>query len=243
MNQCDKIMGKIHSFQSLGTVDGPGVRSVIFLQGCPLRCVCCHNPDTWDFAGGEQQSAIDLVDRILRYKTYYGNNGGVTVSGGEPLMQTEFLIELFKSLKHHSIHVALDTSGCVLDENVKELLKYTDLVLLDFKYTKVEDYLKYTKMEMSKAQEFLEYLNNIKKPTWIRYVVIPQLNDGEDSIKKVFDLQNQYPCIEKIELLPFRKLCLEKYEEMKIEFPLKNTPEAKQSFIDEMYKKYQKALD
>ena len=239
MNQCNNNTGKIHSFQSLGTVDGPGVRSVIFMQGCPLRCVCCHNPDTWDFAVGSEQSVEYLVDRVLRYKAYYGSDGGVTVSGGEPLMQTEFLVELFKQLQKNEIHTALDTSGCVLNDSVKKLLEYTDLVLLDFKYTNSNDYLKYTKMEMSAAQKFLSYLEEIQKPTWIRYVVIPNLNDTEDAVSKVFDLRNQYSCIEKIELLPFRKLCLEKYDEMGIEFPLKNTPEAKQGFIDELYKKYQ----
>lgn len=232
-------MGKIHSFQSLGTVDGPGVRSVIFMQGCPLRCVCCHNPDTWDFAGGEVQNVEYLVDRVLRYKAYYGKDGGVTVSGGEPLMQTDFLIELFRELKHRNVHTALDTSGVVLDERVKELLEYTDLVLLDFKYTNSDDYLKYTRMEMIRVQEFLNYLEEIKKPTWIRYVVIPNLNDTDESVSQVFELKQRFSCIEKIELLPFRKLCLEKYDEMGIEFPLKDTPEAKQEFIDEMYKKYQ----
>lgn len=243
MKQCnEKIKGRIHSFQSLGTVDGPGVRSVIFMQGCPLRCVCCHNPDTWDFDGGEEACVDALVNKILRYKTYYGNNGGVTVSGGEPLMQTEFLTELFKKLKNYGIHTALDTSGCVLNDDVKELLEHTDIVLLDFKYTNAEDYFQYTKMEMSKVQNFLEYLQKINKKTWLRYVVIPNLNDGKEDVARLFELKNQYSCVEKIELLPFRKLCLEKYDEMGIEFPLKDTPEAKQDFIDEIYTKYEKAL-
>ena len=184
-------------------------------------------------------SADELVNKVLRYKTYYGQNGGITVSGGEPLMQTEFLIELFKSFKKHGIHVALDTSGCILNENVKGLLGYTDLVLLDFKYTNENDYLKYTKMEMSKAQEFLDYLQQTNKKTWLRYVVIPSLNDSKESFAKLFELKNQYSCIEKIELLPFRKLCLEKYDEMGIEFPLRDIPEAKQDFIDEIYKQYE----
>ncbi len=236
-------MGRIHSFQSLGTVDGPGIRSVIFMQGCPLRCVCCHNPDTWDFAGGTEMTTDELVNKVLRYKTYYGQNGGITVSGGEPLMQAEFLTELFKNLKRHGIHIALDTSGCVLNDNVKDLLGYTDLVLLDFKYTNKSDYLKYTKMEMSKAQGFLDYLQETNKKTWLRYVVIPDLNDSDESFAKLFELKNQYSCVKKIELLPFRKLCLEKYDEMGIEFPLKDTPEAKQDFIDKIYKQYEKALD
>ena len=233
-------MGKIHSFQSLGTVDGPGIRSVIFMQGCPLRCVCCHNPDTWNFEGGNEMSADELVNKVLRYKTYYGQNGGITVSGGEPLMQAEFLTELFKKMKHHGVHTALDTSGCVLNDTVKDLLEYTDLVLLDFKYTDEGDYLKYTIMEMSKAREFLDYLQETNKKTWLRYVVIPNLNDGKESFAKLFELKNQYSCVEKIELLPFRKLCLEKYDEMGIEFPLKDTPEAKQNFIDEIYRQFDK---
>ncbi len=237
------MRGRIHSFQSLGTVDGPGVRAVIFMQGCPLRCICCHNPDTWDFEGGTEQGVKELTDKVLRYKTYYGSNGGVTVSGGEPLMQAKFLTELFKELKLRGVHTALDTSGCIINDDVKELLKHTDLVLLDFKYTNEDDYLKNTKMSMQGAIDFLKHLESIKKPTWIRCVVIPNVNDDEKSIKDIFSLKAKYSCVDKIELLPFRKLCIEKYEEMEIEFPLKDTPEAKQDFIDKMYKKYENALD
>lgn len=242
MNQCKKITGQVHSFQSLGTVDGPSVRSVIFMQGCPLRCICCHNPDTWSFVGGTEYSVDEMLQKVLRFKSYYGNDGGVTVSGGEPLMQTDFLIELFKELKKYGIHTALDTSGCILNENVKTLLEYTDMVLLDFKYTNATDYLKYTGMEMSKAEEFLAYLEEKNKRTWLRYVVIPNLNDSNESIAKLFEFKKQYSCIEKIELLPFRKLCLEKYDEMGIEFPLKDTPEAKQDYINELYNIYKKTL-
>ena len=234
--------GRIHSFQSLGTVDGPGVRSVIFMQGCPLRCVCCHNPETWDFSGGNEMSVSLLVNKVLRYKVYYGDKGGVTVSGGEPLMQAEFLTKLFKALKQRGIHTALDTSGCILDDKVKELLQYTDLTLLDFKYTNKEDYPKYTGMEYDRALEFLQYLEDIKKETWIRCVIIPDLNDGEESIESIVSLYQKYSCVKKIEFLPFRKLCLEKYDELDMEFPLKDTPETKQSFIDGLYKKYEKAL-
>lgn len=242
MNQCNKLTGKIHSLQSLGTVDGPGVRSVIFMQGCPLRCACCHNPDTWDFSGGQTVESDKLVERILRFKDYYGRDGGVTVSGGEPLMQAEFLTELFGLLRKNGIHTALDTSGCLLNEKIYALLEQTDLVLLDFKYTNHEDYLRYTGMEMSAAEEFLSYLDEIKKPTWLRYVVIPELNDSDDSLEKLFALRDKFPCIDHIELLPFRKLCLEKYENMGLEFPLRNTPEAKQDFIDSVYLKYKNAL-
>lgn len=242
MNQCKKISGYVHSFQSLGTVDGPSVRSVIFMQGCPLRCVCCHNPDTWSFNGGIEYTVDEMVQKVLRFKSYYGIAGGVTVSGGEPLAQTEFLIELFKELKRHEIHTAIDTSGCILNENVKKLLEYTDMVLLDFKYTNADDYLKYTGMEMSKAEEFLAYLQEINKRTWLRYVVIPNLNDSKEGVAKLYDLKAKYSCVEKVELLPFRKLCLEKYDELGLDFPLKNTPEAKQTYINELYNEFEKAL-
>lgn len=242
MSQCKDgtLKGKVHSFQSLGTVDGPSVRSVIFMQGCPLRCVCCHNPDTWDFSGGEETGVDALVNKVLRYTPYYGQEGGVTVSGGEPLVQAEFLTELFKKLKSYNVHTALDTSGCLLDGAVKDLLRYTDMVLLDFKYTNESDYLKYTRMEMARALDFLEYLQSINKRTWLRYVVIPGLNDDKESVKKLFEIKKMYSCVEKIELLPFRKLCLEKYDEIGIEFPLKDTPEAKQELIDGLYDELEK---
>lgn len=237
MNQC-KIHGRVHSFQSLGTVDGPGVRSVVFMQGCPLRCSCCHNPDTWDFEAGEEKTPAELIEKIKRCRGYYGSDGGVTVSGGEPLAQAKFVEELFSELKEIGIHTALDTSGCYLNEQTKKLLNVTDLVLLDFKYTNAQDYLAHTKMEMSKAEEFLKYLNSINKPTWLRYVLIPGINDSESDLAPLFEKQSQYPCIERIELLPFRKLCLEKYETLGIPFPLQNTPEATQKQADELAKKF-----
>lgn len=232
------LVGRVHSFQSLGTVDGPSVRSVVFMQGCPLRCACCHNPDTWDFKGGTEYTTDELLEKVMRFKSYYGKDGGVTVSGGEPLMQAEFVLEFFKKLKANEIHTALDTSGVVFNDTVKELLEYTDIVLLDYKYTNEEDYLRYTKSEMSKPQKFLEYLEKKQLRTWIRNVVIPTLNDNKESIGKIFDLKKRYSCIEKIELLPFRKLCLEKYEDMGIDFPLAHIPEAKQNFIDELYREF-----
>ena len=152
------VIGRIHSFQSLGTVDGPGVRTVVFMQGCPLRCICCHNPDTWDFTGGTQTTAEELVGRILRYRNYFGERGGVTVSGGEPLCQTEFVTDLFRRLRELGISTALDTAGYRLDESVRALLDVTDLVLLDYKYTNAEDYLRHTGCEMTRVDEFLTYL-------------------------------------------------------------------------------------
>ena len=137
------VFGKINSIQTLGTLDGPRVRFVVFMQGCFLRCGCCHNPDTWDINAGQEYSAFDLAEKAEHYKDYFGKNGGVTLSGGEPLMQSEFAAEFFKECKKKNIHTCLDTSGAVLNDEVKELLKFTDLVLLDIKYTTDEDYKKY----------------------------------------------------------------------------------------------------
>ena len=237
------MTGRIHSFQSLGTVDGPGVRCVVFMQGCPLRCICCHNPDTWDFSGGEEIDTDALVKKILRFKNYFGNNGGVTVSGGEPLMQAAFAAELFRKLKQAGINTALDTSGCVFNDEVSELLKYTDLVLLDHKYQTEEDYRKNTGGSLRKTECFLAELQQRNIPVWLRRVIIPEKSDSEESIKALNETAKKFPCIKRIELLPFRNLCREKYENLGIEFALKDTesPSAKtmkklNSYIDEKYR-------
>ena len=227
------MTGRIHSFQSLGTVDGPGVRCVVFMQGCPLRCACCHNPDTWDFSGGEELEADKLVEKIMRFKSYI-RNGGVTVSGGEPLMQARFVAELFRKLKVLGIHTALDTSGCVFNDDVAELFKYTDLVLLDYKYANPDDYLKYTKCEQGRTDEFLNELQKRNVPTWLRRVIIPTLNDDEQSAVLLREIAEKYTCVEKTELLPFRKLCIEKYKDMGIPFPLADIPEPTKETMDKL---------
>lgn len=227
------MTGRIHSFQSLGTVDGPGVRCVVFMQGCPLRCACCHNPDTWDFSGGEEVEADALVEKIMRFKSYI-RKGGVTVSGGEPLMQAGFVTELFRKLKVLGIHTALDTSGCVFNDDVAELLQYTDLVLLDYKYAKPDDYLKYTKCEQGRADEFLDELQKREIPTWLRRVIIPTLNDDEQSAVQLREIAEKYTCVEKTELLPFRKLCIEKYKDIGIPFPLAHIPEPTKETMDKL---------
>ncbi len=219
------IKGRIHSFQSLGTVDGPGVRFVVFMQGCPLRCVCCHNPDTWDFSGGTEYTVDEVCEKILRFKSYFGKDGGVTVSGGEPIMQAEFVTELFKKMHENGIHTCLDTSGCILNDSVKELLSHTDLVLLDYKYTNENDYEKYTRLSKKQVDQFLAYANNENIKVILRTVIIPSLNDKKETALELARLKNKYGNIIKTELLGFRKLCLEKYEKLGIEFPLADTPE------------------
>jgi pyruvate formate lyase activating enzyme len=220
------MQGRIHSFQSLGTVDGPGVRAVVFMQGCPLRCVCCHNPDTWDFEGGTLTTPEQMASRVRRLKAYFGKDGGLTVSGGEPLMQPEFVTELFRICKSEGIGCALDTSGCVYNDKVEELLGLCDIVLLDYKYTNAEDYTEKCGCSIEQVDLFLGKLQKLKKRVWLRQVIIPGLTDSEESVERLYSLKERFDCIEKIELLPFRKLCIEKYKAMDIEFPLADTPEA-----------------
>lgn len=230
------VTGRIHSFQSLGTADGPGVRAVVFMQGCPLRCACCHNPDTWDFNGGTEVTPDEIFRKIKRLKNYFGEEGGVTVSGGEPLMQPEFIKELFTLCKTDGITTAIDTSGCVLNDKIKEVLNLTDTVLLDYKYITDELYKTKVGTEKSKVDEFLSYLNSQNIDTWIRQVIIKDLNNNENSVKVLKDLKQKYPCIKKTELLPFKKLCIEKYEKLGIPFPLAETPETSKKEIEELEK-------
>lgn len=225
------MKGRIHSFQSLGTLDGPGVRAVVFMQGCPLRCICCHNPDTWEISGGSQITVEELMKKISSLRLYFGEKGGVTVSGGEPLLQAEFVTELFSACKKIGINTALDTSGCLYNDGVDRLLSFTDLVLLDYKYMKDADYKKYTGMDRRQADIFLQRLEEKKKRAWLRQVIIPSINDGDDEVRRLYNLRDRYSCIEKIELLPFRKLCLEKYVEAGIEFKLRDIPEASTELI------------
>ncbi len=217
-------MGKIHSIQSLGTVDGPGVRFVVFMQGCDLRCGCCHNPDTWAAQGGEEYTAEELLARALRCREYFGKDGGITVSGGEPLLQSEFVRELFSLCKKEGINTCLDTSGNHLDEGVRALLALTDRVLLDIKYTDPELYKKYVGCSMEKPMAFLDYLNENQIATTLRQVIIPTLNDNAESIERLKKIAADHPCVDKVELLPFKKICQVKYDQMGLEFPFADLP-------------------
>ena len=213
-------MLRVHSVQTLGTLDGPGVRFVVFAQGCPLRCACCHNPDTWDAGGGKMMDIDELVTKCLRYREYFGAEGGITVSGGEPLMQADKVQKLFERCKEKGINTCLDTSGCILTDSVKNLLRVTDRVLLDVKYTNAPDYLRYTGWEMAPVMEFLNYLNAQNIPTTLRQVIIPTLNDSEDNITALKAIRDAHKCVDNVELLAFRKLCESKYQALNIPFPL-----------------------
>ena len=228
------MTGRIHSFQSLGTVDGPGVRFVAFLQGCNLRCKCCHNPDTWDCSGGTEYTAEEIVRRAIRYKEYFGADGGITLSGGEPLLQADFAREIFIRCHEVGIHTCLDTSGDILNDAVKALLAETDRVLLDIKYVSDEGYRENVCCSIETPLAFLSYLNEKAIPTTLRQVIIPGLNDSSDGVLTLKALAESHPSVDKIELLPFRKICQVKYDSMGIPFPLAETPEPSPERMSEL---------
>lgn len=229
------MTGRIHSIQTMGAVDGPGLRGVVFMQGCPLRCAYCHNPDTWAFEGGQEMTAEELCARLLRYRSYY-KNGGVTVSGGEPLMQSEFVAELFGLLRKEGLHTALDTSGMASIEAAQRVLKETDLVLCDIKFTTDEMYRTHTGMPMQPVLDFLSEVERMGIPFWVRHVIVPGLTDSDEEVLSILRIAKQFKGFEKLELLPFKKLCLSKYQAMNIPFPLEDAPECSPERIKELYR-------
>lgn len=230
------MTGQVHSIQSLGTLDGPGLRFVVFLQGCNLRCKCCHNPDTWDVQSEKQFTPEEIVEKALHYKEYFGEKGGVTISGGEPLLQADFCYEIFKLCHENGINTCLDTSGSILNDKIKKLLSETDRVLLDIKYTENDLYEQNVGCSLEKPMNFLYYLNEQKIPTTIRQVIIPTLNDNEKNIEKLNKIVENHSCIDKVELLPFKKICQTKYDNMKIEFPFEHIPTPTKETMDKLNK-------
>ena len=227
-------MLKVHSIQSLGTLDGPGVRFVVFTQGCPLRCKCCHNPDTWAFDGGSERSVQELAVRAARCKEYFGTQGGITVSGGEPLLQAAAVYELFSLCHEQGIHTCLDTSGAVWNPDVERLLSVTDRVLLDVKYTNDAHYRAHVGCALQPVLDFLAHLNRRHIPTTLRQVIIPTLNDNEENIAALGHIRDSHPCVDKVELLPFRKLCQSKYDALSLPFPLAHIPEPSREKMAEL---------
>lgn len=218
------MTGRVHSFQSMGAVDGPGVRFVVFLQGCPLRCAYCHNPDTWDPQGGSAYTPEAVCEKIVRYRPYL-KHGGVTVSGGEPLLQAPFVAELFRLLRGQGLHTALDTSGTGNLEQARAVLAETDLVLCDLKFADARAYRAHCGASFEQVLQFLSLTEAMAVPLWVRHVVAPGLTDDFDQVREIARIARRFSNLEKLELLPFRKLCAEKYERMGIPFPLKDTPE------------------
>lgn len=215
--------GRIHSFESLGAVDGPGVRFVVFTQGCSLKCKYCQNRDTWNLKGGSTYSSDEIVEKILRYKNYIMPNGGVTISGGEPLLQAQFLTQLFTKLKQYNIHTCIDTSGSVaLTDEIKKLIDLTDLFLLDIKCINDEKAIDLTGVSNKKELEFANYLSNINKPIWIRQVLVPGYTDDEQDLIKLRDFISTLKSVEKVEILPYHDLGKFKWEQLGEIYPLEN---------------------
>ena len=219
------MTGRIHSFQSLGTVDGPGVRFVVFMQGCNLRCGCCHNPDTWRMQDGTEHTPEAVAARVMRCRTYFGKQGGVTVSGGEPLLQPDFVRELFRLCHEQGVNTCLDTSGSVMNDSVLALLGETDRVLLDIKYTNDADYRAHAGCGIDAPLAFLDTLDSMHIPVTLRQVIIPTLTDTADNVEKLLAVAKAHPCVDKIELLPFRKICQTKYDALNLPFAFGHLPE------------------
>lgn len=218
----------------MGTLDGPGIRYVLFLQGCPLRCPYCHNPEAHPLNGGVEYTLDEIERRVLGCKDYFGDNGGVTVSGGEVLSQAQFTAELFARLKKAKIHTAIDTSGIGNLEDAKRLLKVTDLVICDIKYPSDEGYIEKFGGTLSAVREFLDETEKFGNELWIRHVVVPGLTDGEETVREVIRIAMQYENLTKIELLPYSRLSVTKYEQMGLEYPLGDTPECSSELIEKL---------
>ncbi len=229
MNKNDldlRYYAKVHSIESFGTVDGPGIRFVLFLQGCNLQCKYCHNRDTWDINKGEYKSLDEIFEKIMHYKNYI-KNGGVTCTGGEPLLQFPFLIELFKKLKNKKIHTCIDTSGMVaLTPQIKELIDLTDLFLLDIKHiapNKCKDLVGFSN---EKELDFAKYLSDIGKSMWLRQVIIPGFTDDEEDLLKLKDFISSLKTVQKVELLPYHTMGKYKWADLKLKYELEGVRDA-----------------
>lgn len=236
-----ELKARIHSVESAGTVDGPGIRFVVFMQGCPFRCAYCHNPDTWDRNGGKEYTVEALAKEVLKYKDFFTfSKGGITVSGGEPLLYKKFLAGLFGVLKQNGIHTALDTTGfTALDRDLDALLDVTDLVLLDVKHLDPENHKKLTGQSNDKTFAFLSHLKKKKIKTWVRWVVVPELNDTEEYAEKFAGFIKQFSNVEKVELLPYHGMGEYKWRALGLRSPL----EGAQTPPKEQMRKIKKILN
>ncbi|MCI5621626.1 MAG: pyruvate formate-lyase-activating protein [Lachnospiraceae bacterium] len=229
-------IGKVHSLESFGLVDGPGVRFVIFLQGCRMRCKYCHNPETWNTEVGEEWTPQDLFNKVFRYKNYWGKDGGITVSGGEPLLQIDFLIEFFKLAKEKGVHTTVDTSGnpFTLEEpfisKFNELMEVTDLFMLDIKEIDDEKHKVLTKWTNSNILQMAQYLSDHGKDMWIRHVLVPDLTDDEEGLKELNTFIKSLKTVTRVEILPYHTLGKFKWEKLGIDYPLEGvrTPDAEE---------------
>jgi len=236
-----KIKGAVDSIETFGLVDGPGIRTVVFLSGCKLRCKYCHNPEMW-VKGEENYTPSQLAKKIIRNKNYFKRKGGVTFSGGEPLLQSKFIIEVAKILKKEDIHIAIDTAG-VGNGNYEEILKYVDLVILDIKHVNRFHYFDLTNHKIDESLKFIEALNKSGKSVWIRQVIVPGIMDNRDYLKKLSSVVHGIKRVEKIEFLPYHKLASEKYIKLGIKDPYKDLPEMDKDKCQELFKEFMKIYD
>ena len=232
--EASATLGCVHSIQSLGTLDGPGVRFTAFMQGCPLRCACCHNPDTWEAEGGTLYTPKALFEKALHFREYFGDKGGVTLSGGEPLLQAPFATAFFKLCKEAGLNTCLDTSGCLLGGETDALLAVTDRVLLDIKYATNEAYRSLVGCALDAPLAFLSRLEERGVATTLRSVIIPSYNDTEEHLAFLASLVKAHSCVDAVELLPFRKLCTVKYEKLGLPFRFADVPAASAKEVGEM---------
>lgn len=234
------MKASIDSIESFGLVDGPGIRTVIFFNGCKLRCKYCHNPEMWN-KKEENYSVDDIVNKVKRFKPYYRDNGGVTYSGGEPLLHVDFLIELSKRLKEENINIALDTAGCGVGK-YDELLKYIDLIILDIKHVEPSSFKNLTGFEKTESLKFIDSLNRSNKKVWIRQVIIPDVNDNYEYIDKLHEFLKNIRNIEKVEFLPYHKLGSEKYIALNIFNPYKDKREMDKEKCNELYNYFENLI-
>ena len=233
-----EVKGYIHSTESFGSVDGPGVRFIIFVSGCPMRCQFCHNPDTWKLQDGELKTTDELLKTALRYKSYWKDKGGITVSGGEPLMQMDFLIDLFKKAKEQGVHTNIDTSGAVFTKEepffgkLQELLKYTDMLMLDIKHIDDEQHKILTGQSNKNILEFARYLPDIKKPIWIRQVLVPERSDKDEYLERLHDFIETLDNVERVEVLPYHTLGAYKWKELGYDYKLEGIDPPTQERIE-----------
>lgn len=232
------MQGCIHSIETLGLADGPGVRIVVFMQGCPLRCLFCHNPDTWEKGNNLLTTSDEIVNTVRKYRNFIEQNGGVTLSGGEPLFQSEFTLDVLKKCKKAGFHTAIDTSGTGYNkELLDEILKYTDLVLLDIKALINSSYKKMTGKDMTEFNYFLDKIQKLNKKIWIRQVIVPGINDTKAYILKLKKYLSKIKNIERIDLLPYHNMGVDKYRKLNLKYRLEGTPNMDKNIIKE-FKQY-----
>lgn len=224
--------GKITDIESMGSADGPGVRLVLFMAGCKLRCLYCHNPETWTDKGSKEISAEEILAKFKKYETYYGEHGGVTFSGGEPLLQPEFLLETIKLLKANNIHVAIDTAGVA--DGYDEILDLVDLVILDIKAVEADEYKFITGRKIDEFNEFLKNCISKNKKLWLRQVIVPGINDDESHVLKLKEFASKIPNVERVELLPYHSMGKMKYEKLGIPYRLGDTPNMDKDICKEL---------